>query len=172
MPGTRCRTASSRAIKFVAVAALAACAAACGSERAASEPPPTPTQTASPGQSATPSPKTFSFKINPVGTALATGTISVSAGQRSTTIELNITGLQPNSSHVSHIHTGGCPPSARGVIVFALNQVVADGQGTADTKTTLHITYPPASGRWYVVVHSGPDMQGSSSAYLMCGELF
>jgi len=157
---------------FIAIAALAVCAAACGNNESGSVPSPAPTQAASPGQSASPSPKKLSFKLNPVGTATATGTITVTAGQRSTTIELNIKGLQPNSSHVSHIHTGGCPPSARGVIVFALNQVVADGQGTADTKTTLNIAYPPASGRWYVVVHSGPDMQGSSSAYLMCGELF
>jgi hypothetical protein len=71
---------------------------------------------------------------------------------------------------VSHIHIGSC--QARGGIVFALNQVVADGQGIADTKTTLNITYPPASGRWYVVVHSGPDMQGSSATYFMCGNLF
>jgi hypothetical protein len=86
------------------------------------------------------------------------------------TIELKITGLQANSSHVSHIHIGKC--AARGGIKFALNQVVADGQGDADTKTTLKAAYPPASGTWYVVVHAGPDMQGTNSTYLLCGNIF
>ncbi len=164
MPGTRCQTASRCAITFVAIAALAACAVACGSVGTGSTP--------SPSQSASPGAKIFSFKLNPVDTANATGTITLSAGQRSTTIELKITGLQPNSSHISHIHIGGCPQTARGGIAFALTQVIADGQGAADTKTTISITYPPTSGTWYVVVHSGPDMQGTSASYLMCGNLF
>ncbi len=33
-------------------------------------------------------------------------------------------------------------------------------------------TYPPASGTWYVVVHAGPDMQGTNATYLLCGNLF
>jgi hypothetical protein len=78
--------------------------------------------------------------------------------------------MQASSSHVSHVHIGSC--QARGQVVFALNQVIADGQGNSDTKTTVNTTYPPASGTWYVVVHAGPDMQGSSAAYLLCGNLF
>ena len=172
MPGTRCETAFRCAITSVAIAAIATCAVACGGE-AGSVPSPTPTEATSPGHSPSPSSKTFSFRLNPVNSARATGTIAVSAGPRATTIELRITGLQPNSSHVSHIHIGGCPATSRGGIAFALNQVVADGEGAADTKTTLNnITYPPASGTWYVVVHAGPDMQGASASYLMCGNLF
>jgi len=100
----------------------------------------------------------------------AKGSITVSAGAKTTTVELKITGMQANTSHVSHIHMGSC--SVRGGIAFALNQVVADGQGDADTRTTLDIKYPPATGRWYVVVHAGPDMQGASASYLLCGNLF
>ncbi|HZK72399.1 MAG TPA: hypothetical protein VFD88_00150, partial [Clostridia bacterium] len=74
------------------------------------------------------------------------------------------------SLHVSHIHVGSC--SARGAIKYALNQVVADGQGDADIRTTVKASYPPASGTWYVVVHAGPDMQGSNSNYLLCGNIF
>ena len=172
MPGTRCRTASSCAIAFVAIAALATCAAACGVVPEGSSSPPLQTPAGSPTHSASPG-KTFTFKLNPVDTAKATGTITLDAGQRTTTIELKIAGLQPNSSHISHIHVGGCPPSSRGGIAFALNQVIADGQGNADIKTVLTTTtYPPAKGTWYVVVHSGPDMTGTSASYLMCGNLF
>ena len=167
MPGTRCKTAFKCAITSVAITAIAMCVAACG---AGSGSTPSPTQAMSPGHSPSPSAKAFSFKLDPVNTAKATGTISVSAGQRATTIELKITGLQANSVHVSHIHIGSC--QSRGGIAFALNQVLVDGEGMADTRTTLNITYPPASGTWYVVVHAGPDMQGASASYLMCGNLF
>jgi len=93
------------------------------------------------------------------------------ADQSTTAIELKVSGLQANSSHVSHIHLGTC--QSRGGIAFALNQVVADGQGDSDVRTTLmNLRYPPASGTWYVVVHAGPDMQGSNSSYLLCGNLF
>ncbi len=92
------------------------------------------------------------------------------AAPNTVTVELKITGLQANSSHVSHIHNGTC--QSRGGIAFALNQVVADGQGDADIRSTLPLTYPPANSTWYVVVHAGPDMQGSNATYLLCGNLF
>jgi hypothetical protein len=88
----------------------------------------------------------------------------------SLTVELKITGLQAASIHVSHIHLGSC--AARGAIKYALNPVIADDQGTADVKSTVKATYPPASGSWYVVVHVGPDMTGTNSKYLLCGNLF
>ena len=88
----------------------------------------------------------------------------------SLTVELKITGLQAASIHVSHIHIGNC--AARGAIKYALNPVIADDQGTADVKSTVKATYPPTSGSWYVVVHVGPDMTGTNSKYLLCGNLF
>jgi Cu/Zn superoxide dismutase len=100
----------------------------------------------------------------------ASGTISVTAAPSTTTIELKIQGLQANSSHVSHIHIGSC--QSRGGIAFALNQVVADGQGMADARSRLDLTYPPNGTTWYVVVHAGPDMVGSNASYLLCGNLF
>jgi hypothetical protein len=85
-------------------------------------------------------------------------------------LELKITGLQPASSHVSHIHVGSC--QQRGSIALALNTVVADQSGNADIQSTVSAPYPPASATWYVVVHAGPDMQGSNANYLLCGNLF
>jgi hypothetical protein len=149
----------------VAIATLLLVAAACGSAGTGSAPSPSPSA-ATPSASSAPA---LTFKLSGIGTKAA-GTISVTAQSGSMTIELKITGLQTNSSHVSHIHVGKC--SARGAIKFALNQVVADGQGDADIKTTLKAIYPPASGTWYVVVHAGPDMQGTNSQYLLCGNLF
>jgi hypothetical protein len=147
------------------MAALLLVAAACGSSTGAA-PSPTPSGAATPSASSAPA---LVFKLNGIGTK-ATGTIRVTTQSGSMTIELKITGLQANSSHVSHIHIGKC--SAHGGIKFALNQVVASGDGTSDTKTTLKASYPPTTGTWYVVVHAGPDMQGTNSTYLLCGNLF
>jgi hypothetical protein len=96
--------------------------------------------------------------------------ITVTAPPGQMTVRLKITGLQANSSHISHVHIGSC--SQNGNIALALNQVIADGQGEVDVKTTVRATYPPANGTWYVVVHAGPDMQGSNASYLLCGNLF
>jgi hypothetical protein len=100
----------------------------------------------------------------------ASGKILVTTTPTSTTIELIVTGLGSDTSHVSHVHSGSCQQP--GGILYALNQVVADGTGAADTRTTIQAKYPPASGHWYVVVHAGPDMQGANATYLMCGNLF
>jgi hypothetical protein len=170
MPHTRCRAAVTYARAQVAIAVIALGLAACGGEPAAtSSPSPSPTAQAT----HSPSPTGVTFNINPEPGVRAAGTITVFAGASSTTIELKISGLQPDSSHVSHIHVGTCAPAQRGGIKFALNQVIADGQGQADTRTTLNnVKFPPAGELWYVVVHAGADMQGASSKYLLCGNLF
>jgi hypothetical protein len=156
--------------RLVAPAALALLiGAACGSTDSGSSPSPTPSPVAS-SPASTPSPVPLTFALNGLVTT-AKGTITLTKGSGTFTVELKITGLQPMSSHVSHVHIGSC--AARGGIKYALNQVVADGQGDADIKTTIKATYPPTSGRWYVVVHAGSDMLTSTNAkYLLCGNLF
>ena len=145
---------------------LAAIGSACGSSPATSTASPSPSAAVA---SPSPAPSPLSFKLNGIKTT-ASGTITLIAEPHSVSIELKITGLQPNSSHVSHIHIGSCQQV--GNISLALNQVVADGNGDADTKSTLTASSPPASGTWYVVVHAGPDMQGTNASYLLCGNLF
>ena len=110
------------------------------------------------------------FKISGVNGSKASGTIALTKTSNTMTLEVVITGLAPDSAHVSHVHTGTC--QKQGGIILALNQVIADGTGAADTKTTVQAHYPPASGHWYVVVHAGPDMQGANANYLLCGNLF
>jgi hypothetical protein len=157
--------------RWVALAAIVMTAAACGSSGAGtgSTPSPSPSPVVT-TPATTPSPAALVFKLNGVGTATTSGTITVTTTATSLTVELKITGLQASSIHVSHIHIGSC--SARGGILRALNPVIADSQGGADTKTTVNLKYPPASGSLYVVVHVGPDMVGTNSKYLLCGNLF
>ena len=146
---------------------VTASAVACGNATSAAGTTPTPA--ASPSPSPSPSPSGLQFALGGIHTS-ASGKIVVTATPASTTIELFITGLAADSSHVSHVHSGSCQQP--GGILYALNQVVADGTGAADTRTTIQAKYPPAGGHWYVVVHAGPDMQGTNATYLMCGNLF
>ncbi|HEX9099110.1 MAG TPA: hypothetical protein VF956_06450 [Candidatus Dormibacteraeota bacterium] len=155
-----------RVVAFVALAAtISACGASAGGTAAASPLPSPPAATQSPS----PSPSGLTFKLTGINTT-AKGTILLVARPGGLTIELVISGLQAESAHVSHIHIGSC--QERGNISLALNPVVADPQGNSDTRSTLNVSYPPTSGTWYVVVHAGPDMQGSNANYLLCGNLF
>lgn len=149
----------------MALVAMATIASACGGSGGTASGSPSPSPVSSPS----PSPAALNFKLNGINTT-ASGTITLIAQAHSFSVELVITGLPANSSHVSHIHVGSC--QQKGNISLALNQVVADGQGHADIKTTIPATYPPSTETWYVVVHAGPDMQGSSATYLLCGNLF
>jgi len=153
------------------VAVVAVCAMACGGGSAATpSPSPSPTPAASSSASSSPITKALIFRLTPESGVTANGTIALIAEPRTTRIELQVKGLQANSTHVSHIHLGTC--QSRGGIAFALNPVVADGQGDSDVKSTLNLSYPPPQATWYVVVHAGPDMQGSNASYLLCGNLF
>lgn len=154
--------------RWLALGAILITAAACGSAGTGASTSPSPSSAeTTPGS--TPS-RVLVFKLNAVGATSAKGTITLTTASTSLTVELKITGLQPASIHLSHIHIGSC--AARGGIKFALKPVIADDQGTADTRTTVQAVYPPESGSWYVVVHVGPDMTGTNAMYLLCGNLF
>src|SRR6202171_235227 len=166
-------TSRQRPAAWAAMLLCAACAtalgASCGGTGTSWAPSASPSPSTSPSHASSPTPQGLTFKLNGISTS-ATGTITVTAKPNQMSVRLQITGLQANSSHISHIHIGSC--QQRGNIALALNQVVADAQGNVDVKTTVPATYPPANSTWYVVVHSGPDMQGSSASYLLCGNLF
>jgi hypothetical protein len=154
---------------WVALGAILMTAAACGSPDTGTVPSASPSAVVTTPASS-PSPAALVFQLDGVGTTTAKGTMTVTTTPTSLNIELKITGLQGASIHISHIHTGSC--AARGGIKFALKPVIADDLGTADTKSTVTAGFPPKSGTWYVVVHVGPDMSGTNSRYLLCGNLF
>lgn len=151
------------------LAMVAAFTMACGGSSPAAATQSPSSSSAGPSPNPSPSVSGLHFTINGIHTSAA-GKITVTQSPASTTIELVISGLAADSSHVSHVHSGSCQQP--GGILYALNQVVADGTGAADTRTTIQAKYPPASGHWYVVVHAGPDMQGANATYLLCGNLF
>lgn len=75
--------------------------------------------------------------------------LSLSGG--TLTVMLTLSGLEPDSAHAAHIHTGSC--ESQGAVVYPLKPVMADASGSATVTTTIpNISSIPSSG-WYVNVH-------------------
>ena len=121
------------------------------------------TATASPKPSAT-------FSMGAMNTSGVTGTGEVYKAFGSFTVSIQIHGLKPNSSHVSHVHIGSC--TKQGGVAYALVQVIADSAGNASATTVVKEYYTmPATG-WYVNVHAGPDFSEADYApSVSCGDL-
>ena len=73
-------------------------------------------------------------------------------------VTLSLTGLRPDSVHLSHIRQGNC--ASMGPIVYPLNDVIADGHGNASTTTAIGEVAMgiPVSG-WYIKVYQATSAQ-------------
>jgi hypothetical protein len=124
------------------------------------------------GGAATAAPPTpgINFTMTAQNGSAVSGTGNIVKGSDSFTVTIKLTGFPPNSSHVSHVHTGRC--AQPGGIAFALVQVIADASGAATATTIVPAAYAvPASG-WYVNVHHGPDFTDADYAPSdSCGDL-
>jgi hypothetical protein len=140
--------------RYLVVLAGVLALTACGGGSAASPPP-------APGID-------FTMKAQNGSPVSGTGQIVKTAGSFTVTIKLS--GLAPNSSHISHLHAGTC--ATPGGIAYALQQVIADSSGFATATTSIPVDYlVPASG-WYVNVHHGPDFTEAGYAPSdSCGDL-
>ncbi len=87
------------------------------------------------------------------------------------TVTIKISGLQAQTSHPAHIHSGDC--STDGTPVYPLNNVVADTAGNGISTTTIK-NVPggiPATG-WHITVHSGPTLKTPAEALaISCGNV-
>lgn len=128
---------------------------ACGGGSTATSAPPTPV---------------INFTMLAQNHSAVSGSGTIVKGIDSFTVTIKLTGFPPNSSHVSHVHTGRC--AQPGGIAYALVQVIADASGAATATTTVPAAYlVPASG-WYVNVHHGPDFTDADYAPSdSCGDL-
>ena len=103
----------------------------------------------------------------PTGTA----TLSWDPATKALTVKITLSGLAPNSTHPSHIHTGSC--AHQGAVLHPLQNIVADATGSATATTTIsNVTAGiPASG-WYVNVHNGPGLTTTDQFLpIVCGDV-
>jgi len=99
-----------------------------------------------------------------------TGVGQIYKGSGSFIVSIQIKGMVPNSSHVSHVHIGSCAKPAN--VAYALLQVVADSSGNATATTTVGEYFSMSQQGWYVNVHTGPDFSEAEYApSLSCGDL-
>ncbi len=98
------------------------------------------------------------------------GTAQLTLRGTQLTINLKLTGLQPNSHHPAQIYTGSC--SRQGNVVYQLPNVVADAKGNATATGAINnVSSIPGSG-WYVNVHYSTDLTNQAGAdAIVCGDV-
>lgn len=86
----------------------------------------------------------------------ASGTTQLRIVGHTLTVKMTVIGLEPNSEHMAHIHSGTC--LSQGPVVYTLPVIKADASGKATiTATFQNVPNIPANG-WYVNVHRGTDL--------------
>lgn len=102
----------------------------------------------------------------------ASGQAQLGTDNGKTTLKITLSGLEPNSSHIAHIHAGSC--EAQGAVLVTLSPVVADAKGNGTSVTTLdHL--PSSPNGMYINVHTGSTMAQLSQSVLFnpiaCGNV-
>jgi Cu/Zn superoxide dismutase len=85
-------------------------------------------------------------------------TLSYDSTAHTLKVEVNASGLPPNSAHAVHIHSGTC--RAQGDVLYPLPDLRTDGAGQGSVTTTVNNVNdgPPDTG-WYVNLHMGSMTQ-------------
>ncbi|GCE20160.1 hypothetical protein [Dictyobacter kobayashii] len=100
----------------------------------------------------------------------ASGTTQLSLANGTLTVQMNVHGLAPNSTHSAHIHTGNCQNI--GNVVYNLGTLTADAQGNASLNTTVkNVTSIPDNGL-AAQVHYGTSLNDPGQYNpIMCGNV-
>jgi hypothetical protein len=131
------------------------------------------------GNIGTPDASTASVHVDLQGTVDPDGSVHgnthFQVSQSSLVVTMTLSGLVPNSEHISHIHLGTC--ASQGDIVYMLQTIKANAQGNATTITTIknpnlkQLTSSPM----YVNVHEAGTMDGMSKQQgfdpITCGDM-
>lgn len=113
--------------------------------------------------------------MNPLG-ELSSGTTSEVKGtatlstleEDKTNIKLTLSGLEPNSSHMGHIHVGDC--SEVGPVALGLSPVEADANGNGTSLSTITTSKLPAEA--YIAYHQrGPTDPAGVGSFISCGDI-
>jgi plastocyanin len=115
---------------------------------------------------------TASVILSPKNNSNVTGTATLNfISPGNLTVSIIVSNLTPNSTHPAHIHKGSS--AAGGPILYPLNNVTADANGTGTSTTT--ISGPPwfaiATKGWFINVHQGPTMVGAGATPISSGDI-
>jgi hypothetical protein len=122
------------------------------------------------GGTAAPPTPSATFTMGAMNASGVTGVGQIYKGAGSFTVSIQLKGMVPSSSHVSHVHIGTC--AKPGGVAYALLQVVADSAGNATASTTVGEYFSMPANGWYVNVHKGADLSEPEYApSISCGDL-
>lgn len=114
---------------------------------------------------------TATLKHQPVGNA----SLSWNPTDHMLTVQLELTGLAPNSVHPLHINEGSCsgsavvPSSSTGTATVAkalypLVNATADAHGMVKASSKVSVPTGIPAQSWYLVVYNGPGLSTTSQA--------
>lgn len=100
----------------------------------------------------------------------ASGSAHLSLSGQTLTVQVEMSGLQPDSEHAVHIHRGSC--TSEGPVLYPLTVLKANAEGKATATTTIqHVTTIPSTG-WYVNVHRTTDLSTQTGFDpIACGDV-
>jgi hypothetical protein len=100
----------------------------------------------------------------------ASGTAHLSVSGHTLTVQMTLTGMEPDSEHMAHIHSGSCV--SQGAVLYSLPVVKADASGKSTIDATFqNVSEIPASG-WYINVHRTTDLSTQTGFDpIACGDV-
>ncbi len=101
-----------------------------------------------------------------------TGNATLSENNGALTVNYNVSGLEPNSTHATAIHLGNC--TWRSYVLYDLPQLRADGNGNASASITINGAQPlPTTSQqsWYIAVDYNPTLNRDSFLTISCGDV-
>jgi hypothetical protein len=115
--------------------------------------------------------------LHPAAPMRGSASLAYNPGNRTLRVEVRAHGLQPNTAHAVHIHSGSC--LAQGDVLYPLPDLRTDRSGRASETAVIHnvSSAPPATG-WYLNVHMGAanEIQHGNAptllfAPILCGNI-
>ncbi len=100
----------------------------------------------------------------------ASGMALLTLSGETLTVKLTMSGLEPNSAHAFHIHSGSCLD--QGIVLYPLPDVMADASGKVNLTTVIDAVSSIPSSGWYVNVHYSTDLSTKTGQDgLVCGNI-
>jgi Tfp pilus assembly protein PilW len=112
---------------------------------------------------------TATVKLQPTegGTAAGEATITYNEETKVMSVEVEATGLEPDSEHLQHLHSGTC--EEYGDVIHPLDTLKADGDGEASSTNTFQDVEKFDVANMVLNIHQGADLEGDNANQISCG---
>jgi hypothetical protein len=101
------------------------------------------------------------------GTATGEATMTYNEETKVLSVEVKATGLEPDSEHLQHLHTGTC--TEYGDVIHQLDNLKANADGEASSTNTFQNVEKFDAANMVLNIHQGADMEGDNAKQISCG---